>query len=121
MLLVENMPYDISRNADGTYKVAVKETGRVLAYDTAVPYKVIYAVEASIARRNKRKYPERIASRKVKAVSMSRRTTTKRRTTAKRRTTTKRRTPTKKRRTTTKKRRTTTRAKSPCRHTRKRV
>ena len=99
------MPYSIRRNLNGTYQVIVRDTGRVLAYRTAIPYKVIYAVEANKARQSNRKFPARIASRKVKRVAAERRRTTRKTT---KRKTTKRKTT--KRRTTTRRGRKTRKA-----------
>jgi hypothetical protein len=66
------MPYSIRKNPDGTYKVQVKDTKQVLAYKTKIPYKVIYAVEATKARRNGRKFPAKIAARKVRSAALAR-------------------------------------------------
>lgn len=41
------MPYKITKNKDNTYKVIVKDTGKVVANATLIPNKVIQAIEAS--------------------------------------------------------------------------
>jgi len=45
------MPYKISKN-DGGYKVSNRNTGKVYAYDTKVPQKLIAAIEINKLKRN---------------------------------------------------------------------
>jgi len=41
------MPFKITKNKDGTYKVVNKLTGKVYAYKTKDPKKLIFAIEAN--------------------------------------------------------------------------
>lgn len=41
------MPFKITKNKDGTYKVTNKNTGKIYAYKTKDPKKLIKAIEAN--------------------------------------------------------------------------
>lgn len=45
------MPYTITKNKSGNYKVVLKRTGQVLAYDTKYPLKLIAAISINNHRR----------------------------------------------------------------------
>jgi hypothetical protein len=47
------MPYTIKKNQNGTYRVTIRDTGRVVAFNTKNPRALIAAIE--INKKKKRK------------------------------------------------------------------